>query len=87
MYIKPGGPKVRLEERSAGVFRAAWGSVRQRTAVQTLVATLSAQGSQKAATMIEFFPPGLLNHTGFLKAHGKRIRTTKFMERVNQELK
>ena len=31
--------------------------------------------------------PDFLNYTAFPKAHGKRIRTTNVMERINKELK
>jgi len=40
-----------------------------------------------AANTIERFLPGLMSYTAFPKQHGKRIRTTNLMERVNKELK
>ncbi|HQE50040.1 MAG TPA: transposase, partial [Fervidobacterium sp.] len=33
------------------------------------------------------FLPGLMSYTEFPKKHGKRLRTTNLMERVNKELK
>ncbi len=48
---------------------------------------LNARGYRKAANTIERFLPGLMSYTAFPKQHGKRIRTTNLMERVNKELK
>ena len=48
---------------------------------------LNAQGCRKAANTIERFLPGLMSYTAFPKQHGKRLKTTNLMERVNKELK
>ncbi len=55
--------------------------------LQDLADDLNARGYRKAANTIERFLPGLMSYTAFPKPHGKRLRTTNVMERVNRELK
>ncbi len=55
--------------------------------LQDLADDLNARGYLKAAKKIEKFLPGLMSYTAFPKKHGKRLRTTNMMERVNKELK
>ncbi|HQE49877.1 MAG TPA: transposase [Fervidobacterium sp.] len=62
-----------------------WEGNEQR--LQDLADDLNALGHRKAANTIERFLPGLMSCTAFPKQHGKRIRTTNMMERVNRELK
>ena len=68
----------------ADLLREAYGSEHR---LQACADTLNERGYRKAANTIERFLPGLLNYTAFPKAHGKRLRTTNVMERVNKELK
>ena len=55
--------------------------------LQELADDLNARGYRKAANTIERFLPVLMSYTAFPKPHGKRLRTTNMMERVNRELK
>ncbi|MDN7025656.1 IS256 family transposase [Methanoculleus sp. FWC-SCC1] len=55
--------------------------------LQDLADDLNTRGYRKAANTIERFLPGLMSYTAFPKNHGKRIRTTNMMERINKELK
>jgi len=55
--------------------------------LQAIADDLNARGYRKAANTIERFLPGLLSHMAFPREHGKRIRTTNMLERVNRELK
>ncbi len=55
--------------------------------LQDLADDLNTRGYRKAANTIERFLPGLMSYTAFPKQHGKRLRTTNLMERVNKELK
>jgi len=55
--------------------------------LQQVADDLNERGYRKAANTIERFLPGLMSYMAFPKQHGKRIRTTKMMERVNRELK
>ena len=53
--------------------------------LQDLADDLNARNARKAANTIERFLPGLMSYTAFPKQHGKRLRTTNLMERVNRE--
>jgi len=55
--------------------------------LQDLADDLNDRGYRKSANTIERFLPGLMSYTAFPKPHGKRLRTTNMMERVNRELK
>lgn len=55
--------------------------------LQDLADDLNARGYLIAANTIEKFLPELISYTAFPKQHGKRLRTTNMMERVNKELK
>jgi putative transposase len=68
----------------ADLLREAYGN---EPRLQECADTLNARGYRTATNTIERFLPGLLNYTAFPKVHGKRIRTTNVMERVNKELK
>jgi len=68
----------------ADLLREAYGN---EPRLQDCADTLNARGYRQAANTVERFLPGLLNYTAFPKAHGKRIRTTNVMERMNKELK
>lgn len=74
----------KAQREVADLLREAYGSEHR---LQACADTLNERGYRKAANTIERFLPGLLNYTAFPKAHGKRIRTTNVMERVNKELK
>ena len=65
-------------------LKEAYGSEQR---LQELADDLNARGYRKAANTIERFLPGLMSYTAFPKPHGKRLRTTNMMERVNRELK
>jgi len=45
------------------------------------------RGYRKAGNTFERLFRGIMSCMAFSKQHGKRIRTTKMMERVNRELK
>lgn len=76
-------PRKHQNEVAEGL-KEAYGSEQR---LQDLADDLNARGYQKAANTIERFLPGLMSYTAFPKQHGKRIRTTNMMERVNKELK
>ncbi|KAF5090244.1 IS256 family transposase ISKol5 [anaerobic digester metagenome] len=76
-------PRKHQKEVAEGL-KEAYGSEQR---LQDLADDLNARGYRKAANTIERFLPGLMSYTAFPKQHGKRLRTTNLMERVNKELK
>jgi transposase-like protein len=76
-------PRKHQKEVAEGL-KEAYGSEQR---LQALADDLNARGYQKAASTIERFLPGLMSYTAFPKQHGKRLKTTNLMERVNKELK
>ncbi|WP_054848654.1 IS256 family transposase [Methanoculleus chikugoensis] len=78
-------PRKHQKEVVEGL-KEAYGSEQR---LQDLADDLNARGGyRKAANTIErFLPPGLMSYTAFPKPHGKRLRTTNMVERVNRELK
>lgn len=66
------------------LLREAYGNEQR---LQAVADELNNRGYGKAARTIERFLPGLLSYTAFPKQHGKRLRTTNMLERVNRELK
>jgi putative transposase len=55
--------------------------------VQELAKELSDRGYEPAAETIDMFRFDLWNYKAYPKAHWRRIRTTKVIERINKEFK
>ena len=55
--------------------------------MQDLAVELRERGYSKSADTIERFRFSLWNYKAFSRDHGKRIRTTNGLERINKELK
>jgi len=76
-------PRKHQEEVVEGL-KEAYGNEQR---LQQFADDLNERGYRKAGNTIERFIPGLMSYTAFPKEHGKRLRTTNMMERVNKELK